>query len=143
MTESWITVLLAGGPLLWMLGGSGVPPFRKQWRRTVWGAVAASAVLMSGHGVQAGLIFGVLVVVNSLPYGDRTPWVIRVPVFMALCAPALILNLGAWPVVLVGGALISGMAWATRRWNFVSHKLWEGWAGLIQSGVIVAASLIP
>ena len=133
-----IIVVLVSGVTCWLIGGT----YFKWVRRIALSIVLGLCVAISGHVMQGVLLALACALVNSLPYGDRTPWPLKVPVFMALCAPALILNLGAWPAVLVGGALISGMAWATRRWNFVTMKIWEAWAGLVQAGVIVIASLI-
>ena len=137
MSETWIMVTITAGVLGWSLGGT----FNKAWRRIAWPIVAATAVLMSGLDVQAGLLFAVLVGVNSLPYGDRTPWPVKIAVFLALAAPGLVVNPTVWPFTLLGGCLITALAIGTRKLNYFTHKLFEAGAGLVQAGIIVLASL--
>lgn len=143
MSENLIVLLLSAGSLLWCLGGSGVPPLGKNWRRIVWPLICAGLLLFSGtsllqsFGVCLGLILACI-----LPYGDSTPWPVRILVFLALPAPALVLNLNAWPWVLAGGALITGLFAASRKWNFFTQKFFEFGAGAVQAGVIVLAKLM-
>ena len=146
MSELQIIIFLAAGSIAWAVGG-GVSGFSiplKWVRRILWPViagiflVAASVVWWKVLGV-----IGLLILVNHLPYGDGTPWPIRVLTFIGLSAPALILNFSVWPWVLVGGGLITAMGWATRKWNFISHKLFEFGAGAVQAGILVIAGLMP
>lgn len=139
MTETTIIALLAAGGVLWAVGGSGL----KFLRRFLWPVLCAGLLAFSGVSLltSLGVCLG-LIVVSSAPYGDSTPWPLRIAVFAALPAPALAINMNAWPWVLACGLLVSGLAFATRKWNAVSQKLFEFGAGAIQAGVIVIASLM-
>lgn len=138
MSENTIIVLLLAGVGLWMAGGK----FWKGWRRFVWPVVAAICVISSGVSLVRGALLALgLVGVNSLPYGDRTPWVVRVLVFLALPLPALILGTGAWIIVPLTGATLAGLFWLSRRFNFITWKVWESSAGLLQAASIIAGVL--
>lgn len=138
MSEAWIIAFVLAGAGLWALGGTGL----KWARRIAWPIVALLFVSSSSGIFLGGLVGAVLALTCSFPYGDRTPWPLKVGVFLLLPAPALALNPGAWIAVVIGGFLISALAFATRKWNFVSHKLFELGAGTIQASVIVIACLM-
>ena len=139
MTEQMIMALLVCGPLFWMLGGT----YAKWIRRFAWPAVVAGAVMIAGGGwLSATMVAGAMAIVNCLPYGDRTPWPVKIAVFMLLMAPALIITLKAGWIVGVFGALTAGAFWATRRWAWFTHKVVEGFAGFSQAGVMVISLLM-
>lgn len=77
-----------------------------------------------------------------LPYGDRTPWPVKVLVFGSIGLPVLAINPSAWWMILIPAVILSGLMWASRKWNFVTWKIWEGAAGFTQAAVIVMAALI-
>ena len=144
MNESHIGLLLISGATLWLLGGSGVTPFRKGWRRFIWPITCGGLLLWSGTPIVTALLTSsALMGVCSLGYGDSTPYPVRVLVFFLLPAPALILNLWAFPFVLLFGALITGFDWLTKKYNFFTHKILEGLAGFSQAAAIIIASLMP
>ena len=139
MSEGIIIFLLVTGPLFWMLGGT----YAKWIRRFAWPAVVAGCAMTAGVGwLSAIMVAGAMVVVNSLPYGDRTPWPLKVAVFILLMAPALIISLKAVWIVAVCGLLTTLAFWATRRWAWFTHKAVEGLCGFLQACVIVFAILL-
>ena len=139
MTEQMIMALLVCGPLFWMLGGT----YAKWIRRFAWPAVVAGAVMTAGVGwLSATMVAGAMVVVNSLPYGDRTPWPLKVAVFILLMTPVLIISLKVVWIVAVCGILTTLAFWATRRWAWFTHKLTEGVTGFVQAGAVVIACLV-
>lgn len=145
MTEPLIMALLVAGPACWMIGGgvSGWNVKLKWVRRFLLPVLYAGTALIAGVPILQSIgLLAAAVVVNSLGYGDRAIWPVKVIVFLAIPAPAMILNLWAFPAVLVSGALITGLAWATRKWNAVSHKLFEATAGLAQAAALVIGLLI-
>lgn len=134
MTELQIILMLPLGLLLWMLGGK----YWKGFRRFVWPVLAAGILLWSGLSLlTSALILLALLAVNSLPYGDRTPWAVRVLVFGALALPVLVITLKAWWALLVMGVLLSLLFLASRKINWVTFKVWEGAAGFLQAVVLV------
>ena len=140
MTELQIGVLLVSGVVCWMLGGSGF----KFVRRFLWPVLCAGLLWWAGTHLLESLLTGLgLIIACSLHYGDRTPWPVKVVVFLALPMPALVVNLWVWPFCVLFGVLITGIAWLSHRYNFFTHKIFEAHAGLLQAGCIVIARLIP
>ena len=131
MTEWKIILLLTAGPLLWMLGGT----IWKGWRRYVWPAGAGLLV----HSIW---VVPAMILVNSLPYGDRTPAWLKAIVFLAIASIGLVINTHSWPVVLAGGLLICGAFVATQKLSWFTHKVFEATCGLVQAVVIITARLI-
>lgn len=145
MTEPLILLLLLAGPACWMIGGgiSGWDVKLKWTRRFLLPAICAGIVWMSGQSILTAILVGAATVaVNWLPYGKNTPWPVKVAVFFLLPTPALIINLWAFPAVLVGGLLITGLAYATRKWNSITHKIFEAGAGLVQASCLVISLLM-
>ena len=140
MTEPWIMVLLTVGVIGWILGG-----YRWKWiRRFLLPAVYAAIALISGESIPIAMGLCVaFVLVNSLSYGDRTPWTAKIAVFLALSAPSMIVDWKVYPAVLASGAAVSLSAFLTRRVSWFTHKVFEGFAGFAQASCLVMASLIP
>ena len=145
MREWQLISLLGIAPICWMVGGGieGVH-FPLKWiRRMVWPLAAAALLVVSRTSILSAALTGLLLAaVLTLPYGDHLIWPLRILVFMVLPAPALAINLHAWPVVLGAGIMIVGMAAATRTWNWVNHKLFESFCGFIQASTLVCAVLM-
>ena len=124
MTElAWYLVPL--GAVLWAMGGSGFPPFKKGWRRYVYPLSLLTLWLVTGWPI---LLVAVLTSVAAhLGYGDTHSWEDRV-IVGAIYGSAVI-PLGAVPVGLIGAILwlawFLGWLWLTRRFNQVPHKLAE------------------
>lgn len=140
MQEWTIILLLTSGVALWCIGGKTW----KGYRRYVWPVVAAICSVSSGVSLVRGVLLALgLVGVNSLPYGNRTPWAVRVLVFAALPLPALIL---APQIAVVVIPLTTGflglMMWLSKKFNFVTWKIFEGLAGLLQASSIIMAILL-
>ena len=131
MGEWKIILLLTTGPLLWALGGT----IWKGWRRFVWPAVA-------GFLASSIWVVPAMILVNSLPYGDRTPAWLKAIVFLAIASIGLVINIHSWPVVLAGWLLICGAFIATKRLSWFTHKIFEAFCGFVQATVIVCARLM-
>lgn len=139
MKEWVIITLLTAGPLLWMAGGTWL----KSLRRIVWPIVTGGSIGLSGVGWLTAIgVSGGLILVNSLPYGDRTPWLGKATVFTLLTVPVLIISLKAVWIVVVSAVILNLAFWATRRWGWWTHKLSEGIAGFVQAASIVLSVLI-
>ena len=138
MNEIQIIVLLASGGILWAAGGT----WWKGFRRFLLPVVAVVTLAATSIGLIRAVLCGLTIALSAaLPYGDRTPWPVRVLVFLAIPAPALVVNAGVWPYVLGAGLLIIGGATLTRNRPEFTHKIWEFCAGVIQAGVIVISVL--
>ena len=138
MSEPMIVALLIAGPLLWMLGGT----YHKGWRRIVWPIVAGVLLMLSSLFWWKALSVAILLsVVTALPYGDKTPWPVKIAVFMSLGIPALALNLSVWPVVLIAGLTVTSNFWLSQKYNWFTHKIFEGTAGFTQAICIVIGIL--
>ncbi len=137
MTEPTIMLLVVSGTGLWMLGG-----YRwTGWRRFVWPAVAAGLLAAGGIlWVKALVIGGLLAGANALPYGDRTPWGLRVLVFASYALPSWLVAV-VWWMPLVTALPLTGLMVASRRSPLVTWKLWEGAAGFLQAATLVMAAL--
>ena len=139
LTEPLIIGILGSGGILWAIGGTGF----KWARRFLLPVLYATVVFASGGSLLTCIWIGAATVaVNVLPYGDRTPPLIRWLVILLHNAPCLAINLMAWPVVLVASALSIGLFQATRKFNFITHKIWEFGAGFLQASCIVVSILM-
>ena len=127
-------VLMPAGVLAWLLGG-----YRWKWvRRFAWPALAGGVLLLSVAWWRALLAALTLVGVNTLPYGDHTPPWARPLVFASYALPVAWLSLTALPLsLLVCGIMLSLWMLLSRKLNWVSHKTWEGLAGLLQAIVLI------
>lgn len=139
MTEPIIIGLLATGGIFWAVGGTGL----KWVRRFLWPVVVGCVLLFSGIAWQVSLGCATAVLVSTLlPYGDSTPLPVKWLVILAHNLPCLVINLWVFPVALVATVLSIGLFQATKKWNFVTHKIWEFSAGVIQAGTLVISHLI-
>ena len=143
MSESVMIVLLLSSVFCWMAGGAGWPPFRKGWRRFVWPVIASLLLLFSGIvWWKAFLVGGGLMIVNTLPYGDRTPWLWRPVVFASYALPAGALS---WQTLLVSLPLsvivLTLLFVLSRKINWVTWKIYESFAGLLQASSLIMACL--
>ena len=132
-------VLMLSSVFCWMAGGAGWPPFRKGWRRFVWPVIASLLLLFSGIvWWKAFLVGGGLMIVNTLPYGDRTPWLWRPVVFASYALPAGVLS---WQTLLVSLPLsvimLTLLFLISRKINWVTWKVWEAQAGLLQATSLI------
>ena len=138
MTEPLIIMLIASGVLCWMVGGTGA----KWVRRFLWPAIVASVLGISGQTWGSSIMVSFFVALSAtLPYGDRTPRWLRSAVFLAVASPGLLLNLKIWPFVLIAWVLLMGAFIASRKWNWFTHKIWEGFTGFLQASLIVMGVL--
>ena len=142
MSAPVIMALLVLGPLCWLLGG-----YRWKWvRKYVWAGIAGICVWLSSISLLTALGVALAVgVTSSLPYGDRTPGFLRPLVFASYGLPAVAIAPSVASAVLfplVSGGLLIALFMASRRWNFITFKLWEGAAGFIQASTLVIACLI-
>ena len=139
MTEPVIIGLCAAGGILWAAGGT----WWKGWRRFLWPTVVAGGLLFSGIAWPVSLGCAAAVMISTLlPYGDLTPTPVRWLVILAHNLPCLVINLWAFPVALVAAALSIGLFQASKKWNFVTHKLFEFFSGFAQGACIVVAVLM-
>lgn len=129
MTEPQILLMLTLSPLLWMAGGT----WHKAWRRFVLPLAWLMLLVSLIPRWQAILACLGLVIVNALPYGDRTPWKARLLVFAALTTPLLIISWQGWWISLLFATVLSGAFWLSRRVHAFTHKFFEGLAGLLQA----------
>ena len=136
--REWIGMALLGlGPILWMIGGSG-----PKWvRRIAYPIVVAFLAVLLGIGILRSVLAGfLLAVVLTLPYGDKSSWPVRVTVFASYGIPSWAIHFLWWMPILTG-ITITLIALASRKFNFVTHKIFEGACGFIQSATIVMAML--
>ena len=136
--KEWIIIALLGiGPILWMIGGTGY-----KWARRIVYPIAAAilAVLFGARILNAAVMGLLLAAVLTLPYGDRTSWPVRIIVFTSYAIPSWAIHF-LWWMPLLTGAVLTLVMLASRRLNFVTHKIWEGSAGFVQSASIVMAML--
>ena len=138
MPEYKMIILLTLGPFLWCVGGTWWKPAR----RFVWPVLAGLMLFGSASWWQALGFVAALVLANVLPYGDRTPWRIKVIVFFALGAHVIDLD----PIFGLFWALGTAITLATlmllsRTYSRVTHKVWEASAGFLQAAGIVLGVL--
>lgn len=139
MTEIHVMALLGAGPIMWMLGG-----YKWKWiRRFVWPIIVGCILAYTGLYVwRAIVVAGAMMLVNSMPYGDRTPWVIRATVFTFYGAPACIINAhAAWFVLILSPIMLVLWMFLSRKYNYITWKTWEATAGLLQASSVIFSSL--
>lgn len=135
-------VILGSGPILWLLGGYGAWPFRKGWRRYIWPLIVTGILACSIPWPIAALVGATTWFVNTLPYGDRTPWPVKLLVFASYGLPGIWLDTPFSLFYSLGMAIVlGGVMWLSQRYNRVTFKLWESLAGLLQAAGIILASL--
>ena len=139
MTEGWIILLLPSAVGLWLIGGTWWKPAR----RVVWPILVGVALVQSGvHLLNTGAVVFALYVVNTLGYGDRTLWIWRWFVLMSYGLPALLLSTHFWWFnLLLCGGLLPLLFWMSRKWNPITHKLFEGFSGICQASTLIVAGL--
>jgi hypothetical protein len=82
---------------------------------------------------------GSLMLVNVLPYGDRTLWWGRALVFQALMLPALWISPTLWWVGVLFGLFLLAWFWLSRRINAITHKTFEFFCGGFQAVTLILA----
>src|SRR3990167_9932980 len=110
MTEPAMIVLLTSGPLCWLIGGIWWKPAR----RFLWPLVVGVGLSLTVPTLSLLACVGSLMLVNSLPYGDRTPWWGRTLVFQALMIPALWISPHFWWFGILMGSWLLGLFYLTR-----------------------------
>lgn len=138
MSEPSMIVLLTLGPLLWMIGGT----FWKPARRFVWPVIAVITLIgYNSWWVVLGVV-GTMIGANCLPYGDKTPWWLKVLVFAGLGAHVIWLDpiFGLWWAAGTSIAL-SCLMLLSHKHQRVTHKVWEGMAGFLQAAGIILGVL--
>ena len=134
MNEWLMIVLLGAGTMLVPAGGTGWKPAR----RFVWPAVAGGLLAYSGYGWESLLVALTLVLVNLLAYGDRTSWPMRAVVFTSFGLPGVWLTAGhVWLPLVACGVFVTGAMWLSRKFNWVSWKIVEAFAGFLQAAGII------
>ena len=139
MTEPMIMILLSAGPICWMIGG-----YRWKFiRREIWPIIAGIVCLVSGiEWWRCIALAAAMDATNRLPYGEYSHPITRLTVFCVHPSPALIINVNVWPVLIVGGIVSSALFLASRKVNWITHKIWEGFSGFLQSSALVCAVLM-
>ena len=134
--SEWRMILLLGcAPILWMAGGT----WKKFWRRFVW---PLFALITTWGLISNWLVVGMgltLIGTATLPYGDRTSWLVRFIVFTMLGAHVIWLDpiFGLWWALGTAIVLSAYMA-LSQRYNRATHKIFEFLAGGLQaSGIIL------
>ena len=143
MTEWLLVSLPLTCALFWRLGGAGVPPLRKAWRRYALPFVVLTLLLLLRVPIllALGAMLG-LVAVNVLPYGDRTPWPMKLAVAALLGAPAMVIHFSAWFGCVLTLFCFGGSLALSRRFNWWSQSLVEVSGGFAQGLSIALAALI-
>ena len=116
--ELYIIACAVLGALLWPLGGTGIPFFKRgfKWlRREVlpasWGLLAYSAGFDWWKCLAMAVCFDVAF---RLPYGDRTSVWLKLIVFMSLPLASLWLGLNIWQVIT---GVLCFLMWALSNWK--------------------------
>ena len=120
MTERLILIILISVPLLYSVGGMGLPPFGKAWRRygvplllAVVALIAGSLTLKVGGAIL--LTCGAL----HLGYGESSGWIKRMVYAGTIALPTLLIAFNFWvivvPVVFLGTWVLSNHP----KWQFV------------------------
>ena len=131
-------VLMTSGPLLWMIGGT----YWKGARRFVWPVLAGLMLFGSASWWEALLVVAVLVGANCAPYGDRTPWWLKVIVFAGLGAHVIWLDTIFGIFWALGtGISLSLLMLLSRTYSRVTWKIWEGFSGFLQAAGIILGVL--
>lgn len=138
MTEPNIILLITAGTLLWPLGG-----YRwKGWRRFVWPVCCALSAYFSGTAILRLLAMTLTVFVATvLPYGDRTPWPVKILVFGTFALPAVVIDPSLWWFPVITATVLGVYMYLSRKYNWVAHKVWEACAGFLQAALMVLAFL--
>ena len=138
MSEPAIMVLLVSGVACWLLGG-----YRWKWVRRFALPIIVTGTLATAIPLFFAALVGLTTcVVNVLPYGERTPWPVKLLVFASYGLPGVWLDTPFCLLYSVGCAVVlGGVMWLSQRYQRVTHKLWEALAGLLQAAGIVLASL--
>jgi hypothetical protein len=112
MTETMAMIIIIGSAILGRMGGAGLPPFHKGWRRFILplflGLMGCFAI-----GFKIELLYAVIgsVIAFCLPYGSKTPWWGKCITAICFTLPTLFLGFTIWaiivPVLFIGLFILS------------------------------------
>lgn len=100
MTEILGLIIIIGSALLFRMGGMGLLPFRKGWRRFILPIfLGIIGIIATNHKVE--LVFAVIcsVIAFSLPYGQKTPYWLKCIVATTFTLPTLFLGFTIWVII--------------------------------------------
>ena len=141
-TETITLIIVIVSIILWRLGGMGICPFKKGWRRYIlplW-------FFLCGILLKAPLLplLGAVVLSAAsytLPYGKDTPYWLKLAYAFLWTAPTLLLGLSLWqiiiPVVFVAIFWLSNQKWTQNAFSWVICEIITGtgigvlWAQLL------------
>lgn len=139
--ELYIILCAVLGAGLFSLGGTEIPYFKrgfKYLRREVlpvlWGLTAYSA------GVEWWKCLGMAVCFDALfrlPYGDRTPLVVKFLVFMAIPWASLWLGFNGWQVI---AGVVSFIMFVLSNWK-PTAKLFNWVTSCVIIGLVIGLSV--
>lgn len=139
-----MVAMILSSVFCWLAGGRGWPPFGKNWRRIIFPLIAG-IILLIAHVVwwQAVLVGLSLWGVNSLGYGEGSPWLItKMTVFASYALPSAWLSTKyLLPLLLVSLIFLTVWWGLSHRYNAWTHVTWEALAALLQASSLIIGSL--
>lgn len=99
-TEMLALILIIGSGILFRLGGMGLPPFKKGWRRFILplflGIMGCIAI-----GLKIELLYALIgsAISFSLPYGSKTPYWLKCIVASTFTLPILFIGFTIWIII--------------------------------------------
>jgi hypothetical protein len=116
--ELYIIVCAVIGALLWPLGGTEIPYFKRgfKWIRRellpiLWGLAAYSAGIEWWRCLGLAIFFDI---VFRLPYGDRTPVPLRIAVFTIMPIASVWIGFTTWQAISMA---ICPLMWILSNWR--------------------------
>lgn len=141
------TLLPAVGAILWYWGGCGarchpgLPPLNKAWRRYVWPVIAGLALYLNHFTwLEAGIVAGAMMIVNSLGYGEDKKWWYRIVVALALGLPFMALILWPWPLLTL--VVFIPLYILSLRHDWMTWGVVEAAVGATQGAIVLSNILV-
>ena len=124
MTETLGLILIVFCAIFGRMGGMGLKPFGKGWRRFILPVFLGIMGVIS-IGFKMELLYAVIgsVVVFCLPYGERTPYWVKFLVGCAFIAPTILLGYTVWQIIV---PMLFIILFKLSNWKLVANEF--GWA---------------
>ena len=100
MTEILGMILIIGSALFFRMGGMGLLPFRKGWRRFIL-PIFFGIIGIIATKFQIELLYAVIgsAIAFSLPYGSKTPYWLKCIVATTFTLPTLFIGFTIWVII--------------------------------------------
>mgnify|MGYP001564787367 FL=1 len=124
MTEIIGMILIIGSGIFFRMGGIGLKPLGKGWRRFVLPLFLGTFAILTGfYWQKVGLAVLGSMVAFSLPYGEKYHYWIKFLVGCAFITPTLLLGYTLWQIIV---PILFILLFKLSNWKVAANEF--GWA---------------